>query len=209
MKIGILGSGDVAKALGAGFLGRGDDVMLGTRDPMKLTQWLDENPKARVGSLAETAAFGETIVLATLGSAMQSVIDQAGAGAFDGKVVIDATNPLGSDANGPHLTVGFDDSLGEQVQRALPRARVVKAFNIVGSAYMVHPKFENGPPSMLIAGNDDAAKQIVTGVLRDFGWEVADLGGIESARYLEPMCMAWVVYGMHSGGWHHAFKLLR
>jgi 8-hydroxy-5-deazaflavin:NADPH oxidoreductase len=209
MKVGILGSGDVAKALGSGFLGRGDDVMLGTRDPIKLAQWLDENPKARVGSLAETAAFGETIVLATLGSAMESVIDQAGASAFEDKVVIDATNPLGRNAGGPYLTIGLNDSLGERVQRALPRARVVKAFNIVGSAHMVHPKFENGPPSMLIAGNDDAAKQSVTEVLHDFGWDVADLGGIESARYLEPMCMAWVVYGMRSGGWHHAFKLLR
>ena len=209
MKVGILGSGDVARALGSGFLGRGDDVMLGTRDPIKLAQWLDENPKARVGSFAEAAAFGETIVLATLGSAMQSVVDQAGAAAFDGKVVIDATNPLGRNAGGPYLTIGLNDSLGEQVQRALPRARVVKAFNIVGSPHMVHPKFENGPPTMLVAGNDDAGKQFVIELLHDFGWDVADLGGIESARYLEPMCMAWVVYGMRSGGWHHAFKLLR
>jgi predicted dinucleotide-binding enzyme len=209
MKIGILGSGDVAQSLAAGFLARGDDVMLGTRDPGKLAPWIEEHPKARVGSSADVASFGELIVIATLGTATSSVIESAGIAAFDGKVVIDATNPLRFDDAGPHLAVGFDDSLGEQIQRKLPHSRVVKAFNTVGAPEMVNPKFEGGPPSMFVAGNDDEAKRTVAGILKDFGWDVVDLGGIESARYLEAMCMAWVVYGLRAGTWHHAFKLLR
>jgi len=209
MKIGILGSGGVAQSLGAGFLGRGDTVMLGTRDPAKLKEWLEQHPKASVGSFKDAVTFGEIVVLATLGTAVVSVIESCGASAFEGKLVIDATNPLRFDDEGPHLAVGFDDSLGEQVQRALPDARVVKAFNTVGSQHMVHPQFESGPPTMFLAGNDDAAKQAVVSILHDFGWDAADLGGIESARYLEPMCMAWVAYGRGAGNWHHAFKLLR
>lgn len=209
MKIGILGSGDVARSLAAGFLERGDDVMLGTREPAKLAQWLDEHPKARAGSFSDAASFGEIVVLALLGSAAIPVVEQCGAEAFDGKVVVDATNPLRFDERGPHLFVGFDDSLGERVQRALPKGRVVKAFNTVGAPEMVRPSFENGPPSMFVAGDDAAAKQTVEALLHDFGWDVVDLGGVESARYLEPMCIAWVLYGIGRNAWHHAFKMLR
>ncbi|MBV8373725.1 MAG: NAD(P)-binding domain-containing protein [Candidatus Eremiobacteraeota bacterium] len=209
MKVGILGSGDVAKALGDGFLAHGDAVMLGTRDANKLKDWLEQHPKASVGSFKDAATFGELIVLATLGSADAAVIASADAASFAGKVVIDATNPLRFDETGPHLSVGFDDSLGEQVQRALPGARVVKAFNTVGAPHMVRPQFDGGPPSMFIGGDDDAAKQTVTTILRDFGWDVVDLGGIDAARCLEPMCLAWVEYGRRNGTWNHAFKLLR
>ncbi|HEY1655635.1 MAG TPA: NAD(P)-binding domain-containing protein [Candidatus Tumulicola sp.] len=209
MNVGILGSGDVAKALAAGFLSRGDRAMLGTREPEKLAEWSQANSGARVGTFADAAAFGEIVVLATRGTATVEMLERIAADAFDGKVVIDATNPLRFDDAGPHLAFGFDDSLGERVQRALPTARVVKAFNIVGAPEMVAPTFDGGPPTMFVAGNDDAAKQTVADILRDFKWDVADLGGIESARYLEPMCLAWVVYGLRAGNWHHAFKLLR
>ncbi|HEU4787844.1 MAG TPA: hypothetical protein VFS57_10555, partial [Gemmatimonadaceae bacterium] len=101
------------------------------------------------------------------------------------------------------------DSGGDQVQRWLPDARVVKAFNIVGNAHMFRPEFPGGPPDMFIAGNDESAKATVSGILKSFGWEVIDLGGIEGSRYLEPMAMAWVVHGFRSGSWNHAFKLLR
>ena len=208
MKVGILGSGDVAKSLAHGFISRGHDVMLGTRDAAKLADWRKEHPGARVGSFAQTAAFGDIVAVATLGTATISALEQAGPQNFQGKVVIDATNPLTFDDKGVHLAVGFDDSLGERVQRALPGARVVKAFNTVGNQYFVDPQFEGGPPTMFIAGNDDAAKRDVVKIIESFGWESADLGGIESARYLEPMCMAWVVYGARTGTWHHAFRLL-
>lgn len=183
--------------------------MLGTRDPAKIKEWLEVHPKTSVGSFADAATFGETVVLATLGSAVVSVVEGIDPAHFEGKVVIDATNPLRGDESGPHLTIGFSDSLGEQVQRALPGAHVVKAFNTVGAPYMVHPQFDGGPPTMFFAGDDAGSKQTVAEILRDFGWDVADLGRIESARYLEPMCMAWVIYGRNTGTWHHAFKLLR
>lgn len=208
MKIGILGSGDVARSLAVGFLERGDDVTLGTRDPEKLAQWRSEHSTASVGSFADAASFGDIVVLALLGSAVVSTVQQAGVNAFDDKVVIDATNPLRFDEGGPQLFVGFDDSLGEQIQRALPKARVVKAFNTIGASEMVHPSFEGGPPSMFVAGEDAGAKETVNGILRDFGWDVVDLGGIEASRYLEPMCMAWLVFGMRRNAWHHAFKML-
>jgi len=209
MKVGILGSGDVAKSLARGFLLRDHEVMLGTRDAAKLASWQKEQPDARIGSFSETAAQGELVVLATLGTATISAIEQAGPKNFQGKVVIDATNPLTFDDKGVHLAIGFDDSLGERVQRALPGARVVKAFNTVGNQYFVDPQFEGGPPTMFIAGNDDTAKDEVATIVRSFGWESADLGSIESSRYLEPMCMAWLAYGVRTGTWHHAFKLLR
>lgn len=209
MKVGILGSGDVAKALGSGFLSRGHDTMLGTRDASKLAPWQKEHPGAKVGSFADAAAFGELIAIATFGMAAEAAIEQAGVQNFAGKVVIDATNPLRFDDSGLHLAIGFDDSLGERVQRALPDARVVKAFNTVGNQFFVDPKFDAGPPTMFIAGNDESAKRAITELLRTFGWDAADLGGIETSRYLEPICMAWVAYGAAVGSWHHAFKLLR
>lgn len=208
MNVGILGSGDVAKALGAGFLSRGHGVMLGTRDEAKLADWR-EHSGAKAGSFADAAAFGELIAVATFGMAAESAIEQAGKQNFRGKIVIDATNPLRFDASGPHLAIGLNDSLGERVQAALPESRVVKAFNTVGNQFFVEPNFAGGPPSMFVAGNDDGAKAEVGKILQSFGWEMADLGAIESSRYLEPICMAWVTYGANTGTWHHAFKLLR
>ena len=210
MKVGILGSGDVAKALAAGFLSHGHEVMLGTRSPAKLTDWQQESgAHAHVGSFADTAAFGELLVLATLGTATLDAIALAGAANFDGKVVLDTTNPLRFDDAGPHLAISGDDSLGEQVQRALPNAHVVKAFNTVGNGLMVNPRFPDGPADMFLAGDDPGAKQRAAGVVRDFGWNAVDLGPIESSRYLEAMCMAWVMYGRINGTWNHAFKFVK
>jgi 8-hydroxy-5-deazaflavin:NADPH oxidoreductase len=208
MKIGILGSGDVAQNLAIGFLERGDSVMLGTREPGKLDSFVHDHPGARSASTADAAAFGELVVIATLGSATVALLGTIDAGAFANKVVIDATNPITSDADGLHMNAGFADSLGERVQRALPQARVVKAFNTVGNEEFVHPKFSGGPPTMFIAGDDAGAKTTVGDVVKSFGWDVADVGGISSARYLEAMCMTWLLYGQVSGTWHHAFKML-
>ena len=126
-----------------------------------------------------------------------------------GKVVIDATNPLDFSTGAPRLSVGWNDSLGEQIQRLVPNAKVVKAFNTVGNAHMIQPQFPDGPPDMFIGGNDEGAKKIVSQICEHFGWGVVDLGGIEASRYLEPMCMAWVAYGVKNKSWDHAFKLLR
>ena len=213
MKIGILGSGDVGQTLGAGFAGRGDDVMMGTRDPdqEKVRSWVKKTGKrASAGTFEEAASFGELLVLATLGAANESAIRMAGEKNFAGKVVMDTTNPLTFEpGNLPTLFVGHTDSGGERVQRLLPRARVVKAFNTVGYAHMVKPKFPGGPPDMFLCGDDEAARKTVAGICEAFGWGVVDIGGIEGSRHLEPMCIVWVYHGILAKSWDHAFKLLR
>jgi 8-hydroxy-5-deazaflavin:NADPH oxidoreductase len=213
MNIGVLGSGDVGQALGKGFVALGHAVKLGSRSKSneKALAWAKEmGPKASAGTFADAAAFGEIVVLATLGVATDSALSSAGADKFRGKVVIDATNPL--DASGgmpPKLAVTGNDSGGERVQRFLSGAHVVKAFNTVGFPLMFRPSFPGGPPDMFIAGNDAAAKTTVSGLLKDFGWGTVDVGGIESSRYLEAMCMVWVLSAVRSGNFNQAFKLLR
>ncbi|HEV2111340.1 MAG TPA: DNA-binding protein, partial [Gammaproteobacteria bacterium] len=108
----------------------------------------------------------------------------------------------------PRLALGHTDSGGEQVQRWLPHSKVVKAFNTVGHAHMVNPQFPGGPPDMFICGNDASAKQAVAAFCKNFGWGVVDAGGIEGARLLEPLCILWVIHGLQTGGWNHAYKLL-
>jgi 8-hydroxy-5-deazaflavin:NADPH oxidoreductase len=212
MKIGILGTGDVGKAIGKGFITLGHEVKMGAREAgnPKAEAWAKEmGNKASAGSFADAAAFGEVVVLATLGSVTQSVLEQAGPERLEGKVVIDTTNPLDyAKGRPPGLLYGPNDSGGERVQRQIPGARVVKAFNIVGNSLMFRPELPGGPPDMLIAGNDAAAKKKTAEILKDFGWPTVDLGGIEASRYLEAMCIVWVLYGVATGGWSHAFKVL-
>lgn len=213
-KIGILGTGDVGRALGSGFASRGHEVKIGSRDPTsdKVQTWVkDHGARASSGTFAEVAKFGEICVLATLWTGTQSAIALAGPDALAGKVVIDTTNPLDfSKGFPPRLALGHTDSAGEQVQRWIPKAHVVKCFNIVGNAHMVDPKFAGGPPDMWIAGNDEGAKVTVGQILRAFGWpDPIDVGGIEGARLLEPMCLLWVLYGARAKSWDHAFRLLR
>ena len=213
MRIGILGTGDVAKALGRGFVTLGDEVKMGSRDAnnVKAVAWAkDRGAKASAGTFADAAAFGEIVVLATLGTANESALTMAGPEKLRGKIVIDTTNPLDfSGGMPPKLAVSGHDSAGERVQRLLPDAHVVKAFNIVGNAFMFRPEFPGGPPDMFIAGNNDDAKKKVSAILKDFGFGVVDTGGIESSRYLEAMCMVWVLAGIRGGNWNQAFKMLK
>jgi predicted dinucleotide-binding enzyme len=213
MKVGVLGTGDVGRVLGGGFASLGHDVRIGSREPKsdKVEAWVKATgAHASAGSFAEAAAFGDLIVLATQWAGTENALKLAGEAPFKGKVVIDATNPLKMAPNAPPgLALGCTDSGGEQVQRWLPAARVVKCFNTVGNAHMVKPSFPGGPPDMFICGNDADAKKTVTDVCKAFGWGVIDVGGIEGARLLEPMCILWVQHGIRSGSWTHAFKLLR
>jgi predicted dinucleotide-binding enzyme len=213
MRVGVLGTGEVGRRLAQGFRSRGHQVMIGSRDSDKpeLREWLSgEGAGSDPGTFAQAAAHGELLVLAVLGNAAEEVIAEAGPENFSGKVVIDATNPL--DFSGgfpPKLSISGEDSLGERVQRALPDAKVVKAFNTIGNPYFVDPSFSEGQPTMLIAGNDEAAKHTVGDVLADFGWsDTVDLGGIEGSRELEAICIAWVKIGGARGAWDHGFKLL-
>ena len=213
MKIGILGTGDVGRALGNAFIALGHEVKMGSRDAHneKAVAWASTaGINASTGTFADTAKFADVIVLALLWSGAENALKLAGPESFSGKVVIDAINPLLFEPGKPlALAVGHTDSAGERVQRWLPSAHVVKAFNSVGYAHMFKPDFPGGPPDMFIAGNDAAAKRTVTGILTDFGWSTIDVGGIEGSRLLEPLCILWVGYGMRTGTWSHAFKLLR
>ena len=211
MKVGILGSGDVAKTLGNGFLQHGHDVMLGTREAAKLADWTKQNPKGRVGSFAEAAKFGELVVLAVKGSVAANALRAAGVANLTGKPVIDATNPLAAEppVNGVlKFFTTLDESLMERLQREFAAIRFVKAFNSVGNARMVNPQYKGGKPTMFICGNDEAAKKTVRGILDQFGWETADMGKAEAARAIEPLCMLWCIPGFLRNEWTHAFKLL-
>jgi predicted dinucleotide-binding enzyme len=203
----------VARALGTGFVRHGHHVRFGTRDPKsEKAQALVTavGPQASIGTFGEAAEFAELAVLATLWTGTENVIRLAGPERLARKTVIDTTNPLDyTKGPPPALLLGHRDSAGEQVQRWLPAAHVVKAFNIVGNAHMVNPQFPGGPPDMFICGNDAAAKQAVTAICTAFGWPTIDLGGIENARYLEPLAMVWIVDGFRTNSWNHAFKLLR
>jgi 8-hydroxy-5-deazaflavin:NADPH oxidoreductase len=212
-RVGVLGTGQVGRRLAAGFRGRGHNVMIGSRDPNKaeLREWLhEEGAGIEAGTFEEAAAKSELLVLAVLGDAAEQVIADSGRENFAGKVVIDAMNPLDfSSGFPPKLSISGDDSLGERVQRALSNAKVVKAFNIIGSPYFIDPSFSEGQPTMLIAGNDAGAKQTVTDLLADFGWsDIVDIGGIEGSRELEAICIAWVKIGGARSAWDHGFKLI-
>ena len=211
MKVGVLGSGDVAKVLASGFLKHGHEVMMGTRDARKLADWMGNNPGGRVGSFADSAQFGDIIVLAVKGSAAASALGAAGASNLSSKPVIDATNPIADlpPVNGVlRFFTNLDQSLMEQLQSEFEEALLVKAFNSVGNACMVNPQFKGGKPTMFICGNDDRAKKTVAGILDQFGWETADMGKAEAARAIEPLCMLWCIPGFLRNEWIHAFKLL-
>lgn len=211
MKVGILGSGDVAKALGRGFLEEGHEVMLGSREPAKLASWVRESGKgASSGTFSETAAFGELMALAVHGTKSVDAIRTAGVDHFRGKIVIDATNPLEMSASGPPTLVGgLGTSSGELNQRALPDALVVKAFNTVGNAHFYKPEFAGGPPDMFVCGDDARAKEQISRLCRDFGWNPVDVGGIALSHYLEAAAMIWIITAYTGGHWNQAFKLLR
>jgi predicted dinucleotide-binding enzyme len=213
MNIGILGSGVVGQALANGFIKHGYDVMVGTRSPAKLTDWKKKaGNKGRVGSFAETASFGELLVLAAKGTAAKETLKLAGADRLNGKVILDATNPI---ADAPpekgvlKYFTSLDQSLMEQLQAAYPKARFVKAFSCIGNAFMVNPDFGGIKPTMFICGNDPAAKKEAGKILTQFGFDVEDLGGAEAARAIEPLAILWCIPGLLRNEWSHAFKLLK
>lgn len=208
-KIGILGSGVVAKALASGFLKNNCEVMLGTRDLAKLNNFADN---ANVGSFYDTAKWAETIVLACKGSAAEDVLKLAGAENLKNKTIIDATNPIADLPPENGVLKFFTDlnySLMEKLQSQFPDARFVKCFSCVGNAFMVDPDFKEGKPTMFICGNNDDAKKEVVSILEKFGWDYEDMGTAEAARAIEPLCILWCIPGFKTNNWNHAFKLLK
>lgn len=210
-KVGILGSGVVAKTLAKGFKQHGYDVRIGSRSADKVTPFANA-AGISAGTLTEVAAWADVVVLAVKGTAAEEALKLAGEDSLQRKVVIDATNPIAEEPPVDGVLkffTGPNDSLLERLQTKFPDARFVKAFNSVGNAYMVNPSFPGGTPTMFYCGNDPEAKQIVATVLEQFGWDSADMGTAAAARAIEPLCQLWCIPGLREGRWTHAFKLLR
>jgi hypothetical protein len=212
-KVSVLGSGTVGQVLADGFIKHGYEVMRGTREPAKLAEWKSRaGASASVGTFAEAARHGELVVLAVKGGAAESVLDLCGAGALAGKTVIDTTNPIADKPPVNGVLAFFttlDDSLMERLQKRVPAANFVKAFSCVGNALMVNPRMPGGPPTMFICGNNAGAKRETKAILDQFGWETEDLGAVEAARAIEPLCILWCIPGFNRNQWTHALKLIK
>ena len=216
MNIGILGSGMVGKTVGAALVKHGHTVMLGTRSAEKkdVVQWVETTGgRSSAGTFEDAARFGEIHLLCTKGEATLNALQLAGTAHFKGKIVIDITNPLDfSRGMPPSLLPQFanTNSLGEEVQKALPEARVVKTLNVVNCEVMVDPRKSGGDPTMFVCGNDRAAKDGVSGILRTFGWnDIIDLGDITAARGTEMLLPIWVRLWMSTQNGLVAFKVVR
>lgn len=213
MKVGILGSGEVGQSLANGFLALGHEVVLSARHAgsQATAQWEQgAGPNGRAGTFEQAAAFGELVVLATLGTATLQAIEMAGPQHFDGKIVWDVTNPLEFPQGQPPRLVGAPgSSAGEAHQRILPAAKIVKVFNTVGNALFFRPQLQAGlRGDMFLCGDDNGAKQRTAQLVQEFGWEPVDIGGIDTSHYLEATCMVWILNAMKNSGWNRAFKLV-
>ena len=196
MKIGVLGTGIVGQTLGSKMIQLGHEVMMGSRDAanIKATTWAkEEGPRASFGTFAEAAAFGEILFNCTLGSATLGALRHAGTQNLRGKILIDTANPLDYSTEHWMLTVCNDDSLGEQIQRAFPEAKVVKTLNTMNYNVMVDPRKLPGQTDVFVSGNDIDAKATVIAILREwFGWRsIIDLGDITTSRSVEMYVILW------------------
>jgi predicted dinucleotide-binding enzyme len=211
-KVAVLGSGQVGDVLSNGFLEHGYSVMRGTREPQKLAAWkAAATGDASTGTYAQAAAWADIVVLAVKGLVAEDVLDQCVPANLANKTIIDATNPIAGEPPDHGVIRYFtnaNESLMERLQKKVPAARFVKAFNSVGNAFMVNPKLES-TPTMFICGNDAGAKQETTEILTKFGWDTSDMGGVEGARPIESLCILWCIPGMLRNEWMHAFKLVK
>lgn len=212
-RIGIIGSGIVGQTLANGFIKHGYQVKIGTSHPEKLEKWLQStDSKGSVGSFSEAGLFGDLIVLAVKGSAAIEAIEKTGEAILMGKTIIDTTNPI-ADVPPENGVLSYfssiNESLMERLQSTFPTVHFVKAFSCVGNAFMVHPNFPEGKPTMFICGNSDDAKNNVKVILEQFGWETEDMGFASSARAIEPLCILWCLPGFLKNEWGHAFKLFK
>jgi predicted dinucleotide-binding enzyme len=196
MNIGVLGTGAVGQTIGSRLVQLGHEVMMGSRDsanPRAITWAREEGQRASFGTFANAAAFGDIIFNCTLGAASLDALQMAGAANLKGKILIDTANPLDYSSAIWTLTVSNTDSLGEQIQRTYPDARVVKTLNTMNSNVMVDPAKLAERTDVFVSGNDIEAKAVVISILRDwFGWKsVIDLGGIETSRGVEMFVILW------------------
>jgi predicted dinucleotide-binding enzyme len=196
MRIGILGTGLVGHTIATKLISLGHEVKMGARSAQnpKAARWAGAaGARASAGAFAEAAAFGELVFNCTNGAGTLAALDAAGDANLRGKVLVDVSNPLDfSRGMPPILLISNTDSLGEQVQRTHPDARVVKALNTMNCNVMVDPGLVKGEHDVFISGNDAAAKATVTELLRSIGWKhIIDLGDISAARGQEMMVITW------------------
>ncbi|NRA64519.1 MAG: NAD(P)-binding domain-containing protein [Pseudobacteriovorax sp.] len=211
-KIGVLGSGIVGEVLANGFLKHGYSVMRGSRSPEKLGEWKTSHGEANIGDFKETAAWADIIVLCVQGLHAVAALELVGDDVLSGKTIIDATNPISGEepVNGViSFFTGPNESLMEQLQSRFTQAHFVKAFSSVGNPQMVNPDYNGVLPTMFICGNSAEAKADVTDILTKFGWETGDMGQVEAARAIEPLCILWCIPGFLNNSWNHAFKILK
>ena len=209
MRFGILGTGVVGKTIAVRLAGLGHDVIVGTRNPEETLSrtdpdqygnppfgaWQEEHPEVRLGTFAEAAAHGDMVVNATAGAVSLEALEQAGEDNLNGKILIDIANPLDfSKGMPPTLLVSNTDSLGEQIQRRFPEAKVVKTLHTMNAYLMVDPaQLAATDHTVFVSGDDAEAKFIVSELLRSFGWtDIIDLGDITAARGTEMMLPIWV-----------------
>lgn len=216
MHVGVLGTGMVGRTLGAKLVALGHRVTMGSRRAGNeaAARWAAAAGElASEGSFADAAAPADLVINATAGTASVAALVSAGAGNLAGKVVVDVANPLEFSAGlPPRLSVCNTDSLGEQIQRQFPGARVVKTLNTVNCEVMVDPSLVPGSHTMFLAGNDARAKADVGALLESFGWpadDVVDLGDISGARGMEMYLPLWLRFWQATGTGHLNVKLAR
>jgi predicted dinucleotide-binding enzyme len=224
MRIAVLGTGMVGKHLAAAFARRGHEVRLGTRDPEEtmaggghgaedppFAAWAAEHPGVGLEPFARAAAFGEVVVNATSGSVSLDVLHLAGDDNLAGKVLVDVSNALDfSQGFPPTLFVEDTDSLGEQIQRAHPRAKVVKTLNTMTAHLMVNPEVLGEESTVFMSGDDAEAKATVRGLLEELGHtDVIDLGDISTARGTEMMMPVWLRLMQALGTSSFNYKIVR
>lgn len=206
MQIAIVGAGNVGRALALGWARAGHEVRLGVSDPGAERHRATRDAVAEVASgpapqlleVPEAAAKAEVVVLAVPWAAVEAVARTL-APAIAGKLVLDATNPLGMGPSGLELCLGYSTSGGERVAQWLPEAAVFKTLNQVGAAVMADTSGFPAPPVMFVAGDHDARKPVAFGLLRDLGFEARDGGPLRNARLLEPFAMVWIDQALNRG----------
>lgn len=212
MRVGILGTGVVGATLGSKLIQIGHEVKMGSRSAnnVKAIEWAQQNgANASFGTFADAAAFGEIVFNCTAGTVSLAALSSAGAGNLKGKVLVDVANPLDFSKGMPAtLSVCNSDSLGEQIQRAFPNARVVKALNTMNCRVMVEPSLVPGEHDVFVCGNDPQAKARVEEVLKSFGWRsIIDLGDITAARGTEMILPIWLRLWSLSQNRHFNFRI--
>lgn len=211
MYAGVMGSGPVGQTIATGLAHLGYDVILGTRDPSKLSDWAKlADSKITLGSFAQAGA-APLVFLCTKWDGTQSALKMAGAESWQGTVLVDVTNPLDFSAGmPPKLAVVYPESGATLVQSWAPGAKVVKAFNIVTAKYMIDARLKEGIADLIIAGDDESAKAQVAEIAKGWHWgSVNDMGGLSQAYWVECFAMVWIHFGFRNNHWTHAFKLMR